>query len=184
MRRGVTVIELVMVMIILGTVAAIAAPRINMNAYRADAAARAVRGALQVAQRSAITRQSNVVVTFDSTNRRLVLLEDTNDNGTADAGERIINKPLEEKVRFIAPTMNRVAGGSTSAFIVGSSLQVVASMPRITMRRDGSSSSDVEIYLTVRANMPKEYRAITIDPGIGKTELYRYSGTAWSRMTQ
>ena len=184
MRRGVTIIELVMVMIILGTVAAIAAPRINMNAYRADAAARAVRGALQIAQRSAITRQSNVLVTFDSTNRRITLLEDTNDNGVADAGERLTNKPLEEKVRFIAPTMGKVAGGATTTFAVGSSLQFVSSMPRITMRRDGSSSSDVEIYLTVRANVVKEFRAITVDPSIGKTELYRYTGTAWSRMTQ
>jgi prepilin-type N-terminal cleavage/methylation domain-containing protein len=184
MRRGITIIELIMVMIILGTVAAIAAPRINMNAYRADAGARAVRGALQVAQRSAITRQSNVVVTFDSINRRITILEDNNDNGAADAGERVINRPLEEHVRFIAPTMGKVAGGSSSASVVGSSLQYVSAMPRITMRRDGSSSSDAEVYLTVRPNVVKEFRAITVDPAIGKTELYRWSGTAWMRMTQ
>jgi prepilin-type N-terminal cleavage/methylation domain-containing protein len=184
MRRGVTIIELLMVMIILGVVAAIAVPRIDMNAYRADAAARAVRGVLQIAQRSAITRQSNVIVTFDSTSNRMTVLEDINDNGTADAGERLTNKPLEEKVRFIAPTMGKVAGGSTSRFIAGSSLQYVASQPRLTMRRDGSSSSDAEIYLTVNANNPKQFRAITVDPSIGKTELYRYSGSVWSRMTQ
>ena len=90
MRRA-TIIELLMVMIILGVVAAIAVPRIDMNAYRADAAARAVRGVLQIAQRSAITRQSNVVVTFDSTNHRMTVLEDNNDNGTADPGERLLN---------------------------------------------------------------------------------------------
>src|SRR5688572_1888643 len=105
MRKGVTMIELLIVMIILGVVAAMAVPRIDMNAYRADAAARGVRGVLQIAQRSAITRQSNVVVTFDSTNRRMTVLEDNNDNGTADVGERVINKPLDEHVRFIAPTM-------------------------------------------------------------------------------
>ena len=184
MRRGVTIIELLMVMIILGTVLAIAVPRIDVNAYRADAAARGVRGVLQIAQRSAITRQSNIIVTFDSSNKRISVLEDINDNGTADVGERLTNKPLEEKVQFIAPTMGKVAGGSTSAFLVGSSLQYVASLPRIIMRRDGSSSSDVEIYLTVRSNITKEFRAITVDPAIGKTELYRYSGTAWKRMTQ
>jgi type II secretory pathway pseudopilin PulG len=184
MRRGITIIELIMVMIILGTVAAMAIPRIDMNAYRADAAARAVRGALQLAQRSAITRQSNVIVTFDSANSRITVLEDVNDNGTADAGERLTNRPLEEKVRFIAPAMGKVAGGASSAAVVGSSLQYVSSLPRITLRRDGSSSSDVEIYLTVRPEVAKEFRAITIDPAIGKTELYRYSGTAWKRMTQ
>jgi prepilin-type N-terminal cleavage/methylation domain-containing protein len=184
MRRGVTIIELLMVMIILGVVAAMAVPRIDMNASRADAAARAVRGVLQIAQRSAITRQSNVVVTFDSTNRRMTVLEDINDNGATDAGERMTSKPLEEHVRFIAPTMGKVAGGSTSASVAGSSLQYVAGQPRITMRRDGSASSDAEIYLTVRTNMPKEFRAITVDPAIGKTELYRYTGSAWKRMTQ
>jgi prepilin-type N-terminal cleavage/methylation domain-containing protein len=141
MRRGVTIIELLMVMIILGVVAAMAVPRIDMNASRADAAARAVRGVLQIAQRSAITRQSNVVVTFDSTNRRMTVLEDINDNGATDAGERMTSKPLEEH-------------------------------------------SDAEIYLTVRTNMPKEFRAVTVDPAIGKTELYRYTGSAWKRMTQ
>ena len=177
-------IELLMVMIILGVVAGMAVPRINMNAYRADAAARGVRGVLQIAQRSAITRQSNVVVTFDSANRRMTVLEDNNDNGTADVGERLISKPLDEHVRFIAPTMGKVGGGSTSKAVNGSSIQYVANQPRITMRRDGSASSDVDLYLTVRANMVREFRAITVDPAIGKTELYRYSGTAWSRMTQ
>lgn len=184
MRRGVTIIELVMVMIIIGTVAAIAAPRIDVNSYRADAAARAVRGALQIAQRSAITRQSNVVVTFDSANRRLTIHEDNNDNGAADPGERVVNRPFEEHVRFATPTMGKVAGGTAGAAVLGSSLQYTGANARITMRRDGSSSSDAEVYVTVRTDNPKQFRAITVDPAIGKTELYRYSGTAWKRMTQ
>jgi type II secretory pathway pseudopilin PulG len=183
-RAGVTILELVMVMIVVGIIAAISVPRINMLSYKSDATARAVRGALQIGQRNAITRQSNVVVSFDSANKRLTVLEDINGNSAADAGERITNTPLEEGSRFIAPTMGRIGGTSTTAAVIGSQLRTIGGLPSIIFRRDGSSSSDVELYVTNRVAVTTEYRAITIDPAIGKTDLYRYTGTAWKRVSE
>jgi prepilin-type N-terminal cleavage/methylation domain-containing protein len=184
MRRGITIIELVMVMIIIGIVAAMSVPRIGMTGYKSDASARAVRGALQVAQRNAITRQSNVVVSFDLANGRLRILEDNNDNGAVDTDERVIHVPLEEGTRFAAPTMGRVDGSTATDPIAGSALKTIAGLTSIVLRRDGSSSSDVEIYLTVRTTVSNEFRAVVVTPSTGKADLYRYSGTAWIRLSQ
>jgi prepilin-type N-terminal cleavage/methylation domain-containing protein len=184
MQRGITILELLMVMVVIGIVTAMSVPRINTSGHRADASARAIRGALQIAQRSAITRQSNMVVLLDSANRRISLVEDLNGNLTADAGERITHTPLEEGTTFIAPSAGRVGGGATGAAVLGSSLQYSNGLPRIVMRRDGSASSDVEIYLTARPGVPADLRAITVNPAIGKAELHQYTGNEWRRVTQ
>ncbi len=182
LKRGITIIELVMVMIIIGLIAAMSVPRINMSGYKSDASARAVRGALQVAQRSAITRQSNIVVSFDLATRRLRVFEDANDNGVVDAGERVTYVPLEEGSQFAAPPMGTVSGAAAGAAVVGTALRTIGGLTSIVMRRDGSASSDVEVYLTVRTAVYTEYRAVVLVPSTGSADLYRYTGSAWRRL--
>ncbi len=182
LQRGFTIIELVVVMILIGLIAAMSVPRINMSGYKADATARAVRGALQVAQRNAITRQSNVVVSFDTTNKRLRAFEDANDNGAADAGERVTYIPLEEGSRFSLPPMGRLDGTAATGPVVGTALRTIDGLTSIILRRDGSASSDVEVYVTVRREVNTEYRAVVLVPSTGSADLYRYTGTAWKRL--
>ncbi len=181
---GFTIIELVMVIVMIGLLTAIALPRINLTRMKADGAARLVRMVVMNAQRTSITRQSNTIVSFDLTNSRIRVVEDYNNNDTLNTTDRVYWRGLPEGVRFITPTMARVIGGTASAALVGSALRTVASYPSVTFRRDGSASSDAEIYFSARATVATDFRAMTVSPSTGRSDLYRWTGTAWVRMTQ
>jgi len=183
-RLGFTLIELVMVLALIGLLAGIAIPRINVARMKSDGAARLVRMAVMTAQRTSITRQSNTIVSFDLTNSRIRVVEDYNNNDTLNTTDRVYWRALPEGVQFRTPTMGRVIGGTATSALQGSDLRTVSLYSSIIMRRDGSASSDAEIYFSARADVPTDYRAMTIDRSTGRTDLYRWTGTAWVRITQ
>jgi prepilin-type N-terminal cleavage/methylation domain-containing protein len=183
-RAGFSIVELIVVMAMLSIVAAMGLPRINTVKYKADAAAQLTRTLLQNAQREAITRQSNVILSIDTATNRIRVVQDYNNNDTLNVTDRVVWRHLEEGARFAPPVMGRVGGGSLSAPIAGSSLRTVSSLPGLIYRRDGSASSDIEIYLTMRQGVTTEYRAVTVAPATGRVDIYRYSGSAWVRASQ
>jgi hypothetical protein len=61
-RTGMSVIELLLVMIFMAIVATFAMPRLNLRGVRIDASAREVTMTMMSAQRLAIQKQHNVVV--------------------------------------------------------------------------------------------------------------------------
>ena len=85
---------------------------------------------------------------------------------------------------FRSPTMLGLNGVSVTAPWEGAGVRTVSSMPSVVFRRDGSASTDLVLYLTIRQNVPTDYRAISVVANTGKTEMYRWSGAAWVRMTQ
>lgn len=182
--HGFTVIELLMVVALISIMAAVAIPRINFNRYRADAAGRLVRTQLQTAQRNALTRQANVIASFDLTDNRIRTILDLNGNDAVDAGEKVDHRRLEEGARYATPTWAGPNGSTPGAAVVGSNLRTVAGMTSVIFRRDGSASSDVEVYVTMRPAVAEEYRAITLAQSTGRSELWKWNGTAWIRMTQ
>ena len=182
--RGFTIIELVMVLALIGLLAGFAIPRINVARMKSDGAARLVRMLLMNAQRTSITRQSNTIVSFDLANSRIRIVEDYNNNDTLNTTDRVYWRALPEGVKFLTPTMARVPGGSATSALQGSDLRTVSSYLSLTFRRDGSASTDAEIYFAARTGVPTDFRAMTIDPGTGRTDLYRWTGTAWLRTTQ
>ena len=182
--RGFTMIELVMVLVMIGIVAGIAIPRINLTKMKSDGAARLVRMLIMNAQRTSITRQSNTIVSFDLTNSRIRVVEDYNNNDTLNTTDRVYWRAMPEGVRFVTPPVARVVGGSASAALQGSDLRTVSLYPSVTFRRDGSASSDAELYFSARATVATDFRVLTIAPSTGRTDLYRWTGTAWVRTTQ
>lgn len=182
--RGFTIIELLMVVALISIIAATAIPRINFNRYRADAAGRLVRTQLQNAQRNAITRQSNVIASFDLTDNRLRLVQDYNNNDTLNTSDRVDFRRLEEGARYAVPTWPGPNGTTPAAAVVGPNLRTVSGMKTVIFRRDGSASSDLEVYVTMRPAVPEEYRAVTVAQSTGRSELFKWNGKAWIRMTQ
>src|SRR6185437_9056023 len=146
-RWAFTVIELMIVLAIIGIIAAFAYPKVNFTQFRVDAAARTVRVALQNAERLAVTRQYDVVVSFDTTNRRIRILDNNND-ATVDPGEHVIFAQLEDSVHFAVPPAG--VSGSAGSAIVGSSIRTVDNMPTLIFHRDGAASSGADIYITSR----------------------------------
>ena len=182
-QLGFTLIELILVLFILGIVAAMAIPRLNLAQYRADAAAQQVRSVFQTAQRTSLTRQYDVIVSVDTTQFGLRIAEDVNNDGTIQASEWKFWRPTGEGNRFAVPPKGvNVTGPSTS--VVGTQLSQVAGLPSITFHRDGSTSSDAEIYVASTDKNRTDFRAITLTRATGRTDLYRLSGTGSSSVWQ
>ncbi|MHB1297797.1 MAG: prepilin-type N-terminal cleavage/methylation domain-containing protein [Gemmatimonadaceae bacterium] len=181
-RDGFTLPELAIVVVIVGIMVGFAIPRFPISGMRADAAVRIMRAELQSAQRSAITRQSNIVVAVDVANNRLRILEDVNSDEVASPGERVRMRPIEENVRLRAPGMGRVNGAALTAEFVGTNLRTRDGLPSIVFRRDGSASTDLEIYLSSTANEVNSWRGVTVAPSTGRADAWRRTAADWRRM--
>lgn len=176
--RGYTIVELVMVLVLVGIVSAIALPNIDYRRYRADAATHTLRGTLQHAQRLSIVRQYDVIVVFDLDGRRMRMIEDVNNNRVADSTERVITRPIEEGITFIVPPIG--VNGAVSTKIVGANLREIDGLPSITFHRNGSASSDLELYLSAMSAHGSDIRAVVVTQSTGRAQGMRYLGSGWS----
>lgn len=179
-RRGFTLLELVVVLIMIGIIAGMAVPRINYEKYRADAGMRTVRTVLAGAERNAIMRQTNVVVAFDVTNSRMHVIEDANNNCTFDSGERKTLRPLEDGAKF-APPASGYSGAPTTA-VAGSNMCSILGFPAVQFLRDGAASTDLEVYVTSSRGTTEDFRLVKVSMATGRADAYRYTGSTWTRM--
>ncbi|MEP7067198.1 MAG: GspH/FimT family pseudopilin [Gemmatimonadota bacterium] len=176
-RPGFSAVELLIVCAIVGIIATLAYPRVNFTQFQVDSGARTVRVALQNAERLAVTRQYDVVVSFDVTNKRLRVLEDGNNNDAVDNGERVTFAALEDGVHFKQPPAG--LSGPVASSVIGSNLKTVDGMPTIVFRRDGAASTDLEVYLASSKDLANDYRAVQVIQSTGRTDWYRYLNNLW-----
>lgn len=180
--RGFTIIELLMVLILIGVLAAFAAPRIDLIGHRANGAMQGVGTTLLAAQRLALTRQHDVVVVFDDVAGVVRVHDDGNDNGVVDAGEHVSVTPLGDLVVFGlggAPPLDGGAGAVTFTRTEGG-------RPAVTFHRSGSASESGVAYLTSRRAMAnsgfaEDTRAIQVERATGRASWYRYRPSGWQR---
>lgn len=184
-RRGFTLLELLVVITVMSIIAGIALPRLNVAGYRADANAAIVRGALQTAQRLAVTRQSDVVVGFDVVAGTVRVLEDRNNNRRADADERLMRYTLETTAKFGTPPTSIPAamGGAGSVATLASQLVSIDGLPSLVFHRNGAASLGAEIYVQSTQRAVTEYRGILVTESTGRTDMFRSSTRApqWRR---
>ena len=180
LRRGMTLLEVIVVLIMVSIIAGMAVPRLNYEKYRADAALRTVRTILQGAQRNAIMRQTDVVVAFDQANNQMQLIEDTNNNCRFDSGERVTSRPLEDGAKFAVPATGY--GTTPSTAVSGANLCTIRGFPAIQFLRDGATSTDLDVYLTSSRGVQVDFRLVRVTMATGRTDAYRYSGSTWVRM--
>lgn len=181
-ERGVTLIELVTVLTIIGIVASFALPNIDLTRYRVEAAMRGVGTTILAAQRMAVSRQHDVVVVFDLANNTLHVHADADNDGTVDAGERVRGSALGEKIVFgraNAPPHPMGLGPVTFTKRVGD-------RPAVTFHRSGSASQAGGFYLTSRraltsAMHARDSRAVRIERATGRVTWFRFSDGTWKR---
>lgn len=163
------------VLVIMGVVFGMTIPRLNLSRYRIDAAAQQVRSVFQTAQRTSLTRQYDVIVSVDTVLGGLRIAEDVNNNGAIEASEWKFWRPPGEGNRFSVPPKG--LNGSVSASVVGASLKKIDNFPSVIFHRDGSTSSDAEIYISSSYKNRTDFCAVSLTRSTGRTELYRLAGT-------
>jgi prepilin-type N-terminal cleavage/methylation domain-containing protein len=177
--RGFTLLELLVVIVIISILAGVTLPRVNLHQFRIDAGVRVVQSALQQAGRFAVQRQHDVYVSFDIAGKRLLVVDDVNNSGTADGGERVQWHPLEDGVRFAVPPSS--IGGNAVAAIAGTNLKNINGLPTIIYRRDGAASTDLQVYITSTRPDAGDFKALSVTRSTGHVDYYRYNAGTWVR---
>ncbi len=178
---------MVMVVVIIGIMAKVALPKFNIDKYRADAAGRLCLILLQEAQRNAITRQSNVIVSFDAVLNRFRVVQDYNNNDTINTTDMVQYRNMPEGAIFSKPSWSGAVGydgTAPTASFAGSGLMTISTLPTIIFRRDGSASTNLTLFVTTRAGVATEYRELVVTASTGRTDLYKYNGSAWIQMNK
>jgi len=177
-RFGFTAIELAVVVVLLALMYALALPRVRVDSAAVDTAARTINLAIMTAQRDAVSRGHNVLVTFDATEHTTLSTWDLNNNGIADAGEKRRPFLVPETVRFGRPATVPGLDGDLSA---------PDETVTLILQRNGAVSRARIIYLTsVRAlagGAHTDARALRITRATGRPVWFAWTGTEWRQAT-
>ncbi len=168
-------------MILLGLLTAIVAPRVNFIRYRMESAMLGVGTILVAAQRQALSRQHDVIVTFDVPNQMIYVHGDANNDGLVDAGERRRGHPIGETVVFgLGAATARPMGAGPVTFS-----QLHGGLRSLTFHRNGTASEAAGFYLTslrgVAGTHPEDTRAIEVERSTGRMSWYRFGTSGWQR---
>lgn len=177
---GFSLIEMLIVLVVIGLLVGITAPKIDVVKYRLEAGMQGVGMTLLAAERQAITQQHDVVVTFDVPNGAIHIFDDANNNGLKDAGERERGMTLGEGVVFgraLAPARPMGAGPVTFT-------KMVNGLPALVFHRDGSASEGGGFYLTSTRAVEsgthvEDTRSVEVERATGRATWYRYGPAAW-----
>jgi hypothetical protein len=170
-------IEAIIVLTVIAALAGIAGPRMNYPGHRLDANARIARSVFQQSWRAAIQNQHDMLLSVDTANMTFRIVEDMNNDGQPNTGERVRFHPLEEGAHFDVPATG--VNGTVTTSVSGPGVKTVQSMPSIIFRRNGSTSGDVEVYLSVQYKGVKQFRCLTLAQATGRTELFRLANGSW-----
>lgn len=180
-KRGFTLMELVVIMALIGIIAGIAGPRIDLAKYRLDSAALELSTGLHGAQQTALLRGHNVNFVFEPGLNRMILHLDADNDKLAGSSEsqRVIE--FGEGVVFGrggAPALNGVTNDISFTETWGSG------SPVVRFYRNGSTSEAGTVYITSKqAQLGSTYaehsRAIQIERATGRIRCFSYKSGSW-----
>lgn len=175
-RSGFTLVELIYVVIILGILTGFAAPFIDVSRFRLNSAVMEVTTQLMSAQRYAVLRGHDVVISFDEDEKWMRIHLDANNDGLIQDDENTAVAQLGEGVTF-----GRAPGTTLSASTENVTFtQKQGPFKALTFHRNGSASEMGFIYLTfARSSLPKSNRAVEIVRSTAKVKCWSYRTDTW-----
>lgn len=180
-RCGFSLPELLTVMAVMGVVGLMVAPKIEVMRYKMDGAARGAVTALVSAQRLAVQRQHDVVVAFDTTDLRLLIHQDADNDGVRDSSEQVRVVTLDQEVRFgLGGAPLRPNPSATITFD-----EALDGLPAFRFRRNGSASQEGGFYLTsARADGSEGHavdtRAVQVARATGRVSWHHFRDGSWT----
>jgi prepilin-type N-terminal cleavage/methylation domain-containing protein len=183
-RSGVTLIELLIVLTIIGIVTGMAFWKIDIARYQINGDQQVVGTALIAAQREAIAKQHNMLVVFDDVHSQMQIVSDSNNNGQIDGTENVRTVSLGDRVRYGLGSASPMAWGASG--ISFTTLEGSTGLPCVIFYRNGSASESRGVYLaSTRAladpSFVKDVRAIHVERATGRAEWWHYDGVTWIR---
>ena len=176
-EHGFTLIELITAMVILSIITATALPNFSTwrNNYQIRAESNRVHMDLRLARMTAIKNNNNVVVTFLPASQTYSILNDTNNNGTADTGESLNSRALENNVQF------GFSGGSITDMDNNSVTETVKMGPSdiVVFDARGQASVSGVLFLINKyhfsAGSNDQLRGINVIQATGAAELWKHN---------
>lgn len=180
-RRGFTLLEAVLVVVIIGIAAGFALPRLGLSRYQANVAARTVTATLSYAQRMAVSQQANIQVAFDAAQGGMRIHEDRDNDRAMDVGERVTFTPLPEAMTFGRGTAAaRPFGGAVIQLV-----NTQGGLPVLTFHRDGTVSEEGGVYITTISGLATDrvtdVRAVEFSRATGRSTWFTYATGTWKR---
>jgi prepilin-type N-terminal cleavage/methylation domain-containing protein len=176
-EHGLTLIEMITTMAILTIVVSTAVPNFTVwrNNYQIRAESERVHMDLLSARMTAMKSGNNIVVTFLPGSNSYSILNDINNNGTADTGEPLSTRTLENNVQFgfSGPSITDMDGntGITETVAMGPS-DIVTFNPR------GQADLSGVLFLIHNNHIPEgngRLRGISVIQATGAAELWYYN---------
>jgi prepilin-type N-terminal cleavage/methylation domain-containing protein len=173
---GFTLVELVATMVILTIVMATAVPNFTLwkNNYQIRSESERVHMDMMLARMTAIKNNNNVVMTIVAVANTYSILDDTNNNGTADAGETLKTRTLENDVvfGFYGPSITDMDNNSVTETVLMGGTDTVTWDPRGQADLSGVLFLIHSSHLTVGNS---KLRGINVIQATGSAELWHYN---------
>lgn len=175
---GFSLAEMLFVVVIIGILASMVTPLFAPGRWRADSAVQELAMSLNAAQRLAVLRQHDVVVTFDVAGGVIRIHRDVNNDGIRDTGEDFRVQELPETMGFGGDGAPSLAQGTGPvSFAAG------GTDPTLTFHRNGSASASGVIYVRPLLGSlsldPEAVRALTVERATGEVRCYSYRTGSW-----
>ncbi len=176
-ERGLTLIEMLTTLIILSIVSATAVPNFTLwrNNYQLRSETEHVHLDLLTSRSTAIKNNNNVVVTFNQSANTYSILNDTNNNGSADTGETETTRHLQNEVQFgfAGPSIKDMDGTTVTESVKMGPSDVITFTP------DGQADLSGVLFLIHKNHLAEgdngRLRGINVIQATGTAELWEYA---------
>jgi Tfp pilus assembly protein FimT len=182
-----SMLEVMLAITLAGILMALVIARVDVNQMQANSTVQMLTATMVASQREAITRQHDMILTFDQLNRRVRVIWDLNSSGTADPGEHTRMVNLDSRITFgLGGVPARAFGIQPINFN-----KTTGGLPALIFHRNGSASGVGGFYITTTRAIAAaakgsltyadDTRAIEIVRATGRSESFRYSSPNWIR---
>ena len=181
-RRGVTLIELVVVLIMIGVAMAIVVPRFRVSpGMQVRGAAQVLVQDMELVRTRALASRTFVMMQFDETNHRYDAYMDVNGDSAFVLSQAEVDSLRVFRGRALDPGV-RFSTGSASVGLMGTMLSSAVALEnsRVVLSSRGTtdpSGTEGVIYLA-HADAPEHVSAVRIAPS-GAFEVWVWRGDHW-----